>query len=168
MTDCPDPLVICYSRSGHSRRVAREIAAQAGAELIEIGTPRYRVPGLWMGRAIWDAARRSLPPLTGIVAHDLGQRPWVAVCGPVWADRPAAPLRSVLTRLGDCAMPVGIVLTCGRSIAQEKSLAACEEALGRPLAASVTVENAEEGTLAYRDRLFGFVRRIEGKVADAA
>ena len=168
MTDRLAPLVICYSRTGHSRWAAREVAAQAGAEMIDVTTPRYRLPGLWMIRAIWDAAQHATPQVDGINAHDLAGRPWIAVCGPVWADLPASPLRTLLARLGEVSMPVGVVLTCGRSIPQAKSLAACEEALGRPLAASVTVENAEEGTLAARDRLFGFHRTIEGKVADAA
>ncbi|WP_299694711.1 hypothetical protein [uncultured Tateyamaria sp.] len=145
MPATPPPAIYCYSKTGHTRRAAKWLAQHSGAEFIPIEVDRYRMPLFWMVRAIWDVGRLHVPPLrTGNVVPVA--RPWIVVAGPVWADQPAPPLRSVLRALSTSSSPIGLLTTCGRREESVKCVRSCEAELGRSFAARVNIQNAIEGT----------------------
>jgi hypothetical protein len=162
------PLVICYSRQGHSRRVAEMLLSGTGAELRTLQTERYRTSLLWVARAIWDVMKAREVPLEGFPQTDLAGRPWIVVCGPVWANRPAAPVREALSRLRGHAMPVGVLLTYGGSSKRSGIESAITEALGRRADAMCLVTNAEEGQPGTIRRLVTFADQLAGAAENSA
>lgn len=89
-------LVVCYSRSGTTRKMASAIAESLGADLEEICdySDRRSVGGYV--RSLLDAiGKRSVDIVPGgrdVAAYDL-----VVIGTPVWAGMPCAPVRAWLT-----------------------------------------------------------------------
>ncbi|MCB4379864.1 hypothetical protein FZX02_05215 [Synechococcus sp. MU1644] len=153
------PAILCFSKSGHTRRAADTLAQRTVAEVIPIETDRYKVPLLWILRAIWDVGRSHLPPLTGgnVVTAN---RPWIVVACPIWADQPASPARSVINALASTATPVGLLTTSGGAREPLKCVATCETVLGRRLAASLNIQNKIEDTPETDKRLDAFAHAM--------
>lgn len=86
-------LVVCYSLTGHTRRIADEIAAACHADLEEIGEPRPRTGVLGYVRSVLEAALGiavSLRP-----GRHAPQDYGVVVIGtPVWMWNMASPVRA--------------------------------------------------------------------------
>ena len=132
------PAIYCYSHSGHTRRAAAALAARTGAEIVPVEVDRYRLPILWVIRAIWDVGRWRLPPLrTGNVVP--AHRPWIVVACPIWADP-----------------PVGLLTTSGGSAEPGKWLRTCERVLGRSIVAHVNIPNKIDGKPDMDQRLATF------------
>lgn len=153
------PVIYCYSKSGYTRRAVDALARKTGAEIVTVEVNRYRFPGLWVCRAIWDVGKSRLPPLrTGNVVPV--HRPWVVVAGPIWADQLAPPARSVLHALAQTDVPVGLLTTSGRHVESVKHVAPCENTLGRSLAARVNVPNQMDGSADMETRLSRFAQDL--------
>lgn len=149
------PAIYCYSHSGHTGRAAAALAVRTGAEIVPVEVDRYRLPILWVIRAIWDVGRWRLPPLrTGNVVP--AHRPWIVVACPIWADQPAPPARSVLVRLAGGSAPVGLLTTSGGSAEPVKGLRTCERVLGRSMVAHVNIPNKIDGKPDMDQRLATF------------
>ena len=161
------PAIYCYSKSGHTRRAASAVAAQTTADLIPVEVGRYRVPLFWIARAIWDVGRQIIPPLqTGNVVPV--ERPWIVVAGPVWADQPAPPVRSVLRALSTTAVPIGLLTTSGRAVDQVKCVRTCEAELGRKLAAAVNIPNEIDQTEDMAQHLASFAAAMQSHATSGA
>ncbi|MEX0369958.1 MAG: hypothetical protein AB3N09_04950 [Tateyamaria sp.] len=161
------PAIYCFSKSGHTRRAAQAFARMTDAELIPVEVRRYKVPALWIARAIWDVGRGHLPPLrTGNVVP--AHRPWIAVAGPIWADQMAPPARSVLHALANTDAPIGILTTSGRRAEPMKHVASCVDVLGRSIAAQVNIPNNMDGTREMLARLTAFAEALAPNASSGA
>jgi menaquinone-dependent protoporphyrinogen IX oxidase len=134
-------LVLYYSLSGTMRTVAASLARDLGADVEEIRCPRYR-PGVWGAvRAAYDSWADRLPaiePLTHTVsAYDL-----VVVGGPIWASRPATPVRACLRREAGRLSSVAFVLTLGGNEA-DKAFREMEALAGLPPRATLAVREGD-------------------------
>lgn len=150
--DPPRTLVLCYSRTGHSRAAAERLASEAGADLKNLTPHRYSDGIFGLVRAAFDSLRQiSLPtPANRLNLSDYDR---LILCGPVWTSYPAVPLRDIL-RLGDRLPPsVSLFLTCGTRLPEEKTWQTAEADLGRPLAARGFLPNGWEGK-AREENLF--------------
>lgn len=141
-----NPVVIFYSRSGHSKRFAENLAEKLEGELFEISTASYRWPLLGWITAGRDSLRGHAPTVTGVPELTDEQR-LIVLVGPVWAGRPAAPLNTILDRLKQTKHAVAMGLTCGSKSPPENCLEYAEQRLGRPLVSSVVVCSANENWL---------------------
>lgn len=167
MTANTSPAIYCYSKTGHTRRVAEALAHRTGAEVIEIEVDRYKVPMLWFFRAIWDVGQAHLPPLrTGNVIPT--HRPWSVLACPIWADQPAAPARSAISALAATTAPIGLLTTSAGSSEPLKCVATCEAILGRPLAARINIQNKVENTPEEETQLAVFADAMSASVAQGA
>ena len=105
-------LVVYYSLSGITRRLAEQAARQLGADIVEVRTPHYRASPFGAIRAAMDSWRDRLPPIDAS-----GPSPeayaYVLVLAPVWAGRAATPIRAYLARNSGKFKRAGFVLTCG-------------------------------------------------------
>ncbi len=160
MADTALPAVVYFSKSGHTRRAAEALARIADADLIPATVKRYRIPILWIVRAIFDIHKRSEPKLF-YDATNLDERPWLALCGPVWASQPSAPLRSMLAQSKDMNVAVGLLLTSSDQSPPEKIFAVCDQVLGRPLSAKVHIENTIDGGAEMERRLTRFASELD-------
>lgn len=83
--------VVFYTRFGHTRALADELARQLGAELREIkGTREHGYPAMALG-AIFNMHFRIEPMDLDFSTFDL-----VVLCTPIWAGKPACPTRTFL------------------------------------------------------------------------
>jgi hypothetical protein len=105
------PLVVIYSVTGNTRLVGQLLAKDLEAPIVEITCPRYEGGLLAHLRQAWDIFTGATPPISLPPAVDLEHIDLLVVGGPVWAGRPAPPLRSFLQRTGHEIRTV-LFLTC--------------------------------------------------------
>lgn len=107
-------LIVFYSRSGNTRKVAQAIAAKLGADLEEIIDPKDRSGALGWMAAGKDATFKSATPIKP-VEKDPGLYDRVIVGTPVWAFTMASPVRTYLTQHGKGIKQAAFFCTLGGS-----------------------------------------------------
>jgi flavodoxin len=105
-------LVVCFSRSGHTRQVAQEIALRHGADLEIITEPGDRIGTRGYLRCVWESLTGASPPIHAAkrdpAAYDL-----VIVGTPIWAFGLASPVRSYVRRYAHAFRRVAFFCTEG-------------------------------------------------------
>ncbi|WP_315741446.1 MULTISPECIES: flavodoxin family protein [unclassified Bradyrhizobium] len=120
-------LVVFYSLSGTTRAVAQVIAKALSADVEDISCARYqRSFGSYL-RASYDSWSNSLPQI-GRLQHAPSDYDLVVVGSPIWAWRPATPIRAYLQAQAGKLNNVAFFLTHGgsppgRSFREMKDLA---------------------------------------------
>ncbi|GAO01839.1 NAD(P)H-dependent oxidoreductase [Anaeromyxobacter sp. PSR-1] len=125
--DRPKVLVAYYSRSGHTRRIARAIAAALEADLEPLHDPTDRAGVLGFLRSGAEALSGVLVPLQH-PRHDPATYDAVVVATPVWAYSVSSPVRTYLWLERERLPPVAFAATMGghgadRAFAQMASVA---------------------------------------------
>ncbi|MGF1551811.1 MAG: flavodoxin family protein [Paracoccaceae bacterium] len=90
-------LIVCYSRTGTTRRAAGMLGELCGATLVEVrGTRSYHGP-LGLLRAVRYAVTGRAPPVAA-PAHDPAAFALTVLAAPVWAGTVASPMRGYVER----------------------------------------------------------------------
>lgn len=154
----PAPLVVFFSRTGHTRRIAYEIAAALDADIGEIHEPGDR-------RGLLGYLRSSVEAVFGMTPRlspdrlDLRQRPLVIVGTPIWFWNIASPVRSFLlghrTRMGR----VAFFCTFGGS-GERRVLRDLRSLCGRAPVATLALTERQCAAGAHDDELARFVARL--------
>jgi flavodoxin len=109
----PRILVVYYSRTGHTERVARRLAEALGdADLEPIHDRAHRAGPLGFLRSAYQAVTRALVDLEP-ATHDPRDYDLVVIGTPVWGAMPASPVRSYLWRHRDVLPELAFFCTCG-------------------------------------------------------
>lgn len=90
-------LVVYYSRTGNTRKIAEEVAAALRADTEELKDPKYCKGVVGWLRSGRDATKRlpaDLKPLT----HDPGAYDLVVVGTPVWGGTICPPIRTFMAQ----------------------------------------------------------------------
>lgn len=103
-------LVLYYSRTGHARHLANDLGDALGADLEEIRCDRYQARFVGAFRALCDAVGGRSPAIAPL-RRNLADYDIVVVAGPVWASRPAAPVRTVIEAHAPQARRIAFALT---------------------------------------------------------
>jgi flavodoxin len=152
-------LVVYYSRSGHTRTIALELAARCHADVVEIRDPTTKRGGpfgyLRCGR---EALRKQLPPIEpptlDAASYDL-----VILGTPVWASHMASPMRSYLQANAGKLARIGAFCTQGGS-GGPKVLAEIADLAGKRALATLVLNEADVTKTRYVERLDGFVAAL--------
>lgn len=107
-------LVVYYSRTGVTRKVAEELAQELEADLEEIVDEKNRSGALRFVVACKDAIRQKAAPIEAS-RRDPAQYDAVVVGSPVWANTMACAVRTWLGQHGEQIAKLACFCTMGRS-----------------------------------------------------
>ncbi len=145
MPKTSDTAIVCYSLSGHSKRIAQRLANDLGADLIALSDPRYGPNWVGYMRAVWHSLRQNcvLAPQT---FTSLDEYHTLVICGPIWTSYPATPLRALMK--GHIPLParIALFLTCGNHNPVQKTLDLARDDLGRDFVATACLGNSQQDT----------------------
>ena len=88
-------LIVYYSRTGTTAKVAESLAAALKADVVEIKCARYRPGWLRYLRAGYDSVKGIMPPIEVPRIQPLNYDV-ILLGAPIWTSYPALPLRSFL------------------------------------------------------------------------
>jgi len=91
-------LVVFYSLTGKTRIVARAVAEELGATILEVEESRARTPGVLVYLTGGFAAVANRASDIKPIAVDVSQYDRVFVGSPVWASRPAPAINSFIDK----------------------------------------------------------------------
>jgi menaquinone-dependent protoporphyrinogen IX oxidase len=126
----PKILVVYYSRSGTTRRIATALAAALGGSVEEIVERRSRNGLFGYCRSVIEARRQHLPNILP-AKNDPASFDVVVIGTPVWAWSVSSPVRSYLSANKDRLPAVAFLCTLGGAGA-ETAFAQMQGIVGKP------------------------------------
>jgi len=157
-------LVVYYSMSGHTGRLAEDVARRCGADLEPIREVRPRAGATGAARALWDVlAKRHVALRRGQrrpVEYDL-----VALGTPVWAGRVSAPMRSWIDDHRQALPEVAFFCTAGGA-GTERVFRQMRELCRREPVATLAVTERELGATETDARITRFAETLERPALD--
>lgn len=148
-------LVVFYSYTGTSRRVAELLCSQQGWPVAEIVDERPRRGGLGSLRCVVESLFKLRPDIgyDGPLPRDFDA---VVLVSPIWALQLAGPMRSFVARRRDHMPDVAVVSVMGGQGAPNAA-AEIAKLLGKApmLSASFTQREVDDGSYAARLEAFG-------------
>ena len=152
-------LILYYSRTGNTGKVAQALQQALGADLCQIDCPRYRPGGLRYLLAGYDSLRGRLPqidlPDVAIADFDL-----VLLGAPVWTSYPATPLRALLATTPQFTGQVGLFMTLGGHSEPQKAFDGVAEHLSMPLIATLAVPQSAVEQDGFADQISAFTEKL--------
>jgi NAD(P)H-dependent FMN reductase len=158
-------LIVYYSRSGVTARVAKALTAQLDADVEEIVERSDRSGALGFVRSIIDVLSER-PAKISAVKHDPSSYELVVIATPVWAHRVAAPVHTWVTAYRASLHRIAFLCTLGGSGA-ESALGQMTRICGRPLAAQCTINSHDIKSGAEPRLLDLFAERLARRLAQA-
>lgn len=155
-------LCIYYSRTGHTERVMREIAAALDCEVLRVRdrVDRAGVAG-WL-RCGLDAMRKRTHPVNRLhMEHRLSEYDLVILGTPVWAGRCSAVMRGFLKRRGLELQDVALVLTHASEEPYRAVFDQIDGYLMRPHIEDVSLQPGSAGYFFWRDQ---FIKTIADRM----
>ena len=147
-------LLIFYSRTGYTRRIASEISAACGCDVEELRDKVGRSGPFGYARSSLEALAR-LDTLLAPTVHDPADYTLVVVGTPIWFWNLSSPVRTWARRHRDGLGKVAFFCTCGSSGGQ-RALAEFEAICGET-AASLVLTDREIDSGAHTASLATFV-----------
>jgi flavodoxin len=154
-----DKLVVYFSRSGHCRRLAEEIAVTAGADLDVIREPRVRSGLFGYLRSAHEARREKLVDISP-ATKDPTRYSLVVLGSPVWAGKLCSPVRAYIAAHKHQLTRVALFCTQGRSGA-DKVLQVMADLCGRTPVTTAFFDDAEISEKLHREKLRKFIHELE-------
>ncbi|GHU71878.1 hypothetical protein AGMMS49992_06680 [Clostridia bacterium] len=129
-------LVVYYSRTGGSERLAKALQKKLGSDIDRIGYAKTEKVSFIS--AALQAARKATAKFTGEM-HNAAKYDKVYFVSPVWAGALATPIRSYMSYYKDSIKSYELLVTCGSS-GLEGAAKDAQTVIGKPAA------NAEQFT----------------------
>jgi flavodoxin len=154
-----DILVVCYSRSGHTQKLAEEIARRTGGDL-EMIRDRSNRSGL--GGYLRSAAEALLHRRTWIrpARHAVKDYALVIIGTPIWFWNLASPVRAWAARHGAACRRVAFFCTCGGS-GQDKVFGDLATLCGKRPRATLALTERAVSLGQFGSAVDGFVNRLQ-------
>ena len=155
-------LVVYFSRSGQTTRVAKEIALQCDAHLDAIRPKNHGASWLADLRYGWQALTHAEPaicrPIRNPANYDL-----VVLGVPITRTGVAPPIRSYVRQYGQRIQHMALFCAEGTGI-DERGFAELSALYGKRPVATFGVTRKHLPTAAHRTQLIGFVESIRGEL----
>jgi flavodoxin len=151
-------LVVYFSRSGHTRRVAVEIAGHCGGDLEEIWDART-YGGVWdYLRSAWESLTGTAPPIEA-AEKDPSAYDVVILGTPVWVRGLASPVRAYAMRNAKRFKQVAFFCTAGEA-GNQQAFAELGRLCGKPPVATFVVTEAQLADQVEQELVQRFVTRL--------
>lgn len=160
----PRILVVYYSRTGHTRTVARQLAERLGADSEEIDDPTNRSGMLGYQWSGFQAFFRRVAPIAP-ATHDPHTYDLVVVGTPIWDMSLSAPVRAYLRRHRAVLPKVAFFCTCGGAGSARAFAQMSKEGGQQPVATMVLTER-ELTTSAVSDAIARFMVHIRAALTN--
>jgi flavodoxin len=151
-------LIVYYSRTGHARRVAQDLATRCGADLEGIHSPTKRAGMFGFIRSAVEAVRGKLAPIAPATS-DVGSYDLVVLGTPVWASHVSSPMRSFVKAHAAEIKRIAIFCTQGGN-GGPKVLAEIAGLCGKNAVATLVLNEADIEKTSYAAQLDGFAAAI--------
>lgn len=150
-------LIVYFSRTGRTRRVAEAIQTLTGFDLDEIREAKGRGGPIGWLKSGMESTRKMLPRIEAL-QHDQASYDLVVIGTPIWAANMSSPVRAYVTKHGPDIKKTALFCT-GDGDKPEKAFAPITELLGKePIATMGLIGEEREGETA--------TQRIEAFVVD--
>lgn len=154
-------LVVFYSQSGTTRRIAEALSRALKCDLEEITEPKQRTGFLGYIRSLLEA-RRGRPAIIAPKKHDVSSYDLVVIGTPVWAWSLSSPVRAYLMATASQLPEVAFFCTLGAS-GSERTFAQMSAIVGKKPRAVCAITQRETLSGSYFDRLSTFAKAL-GKI----
>ena len=134
-------LVVFFSLTGTTRRVAEALATTLGADLEEIRCPRYRRGFFGFFHAGYASWQNRIPDILPM-KHRASGYDLVVIGGPVWAWNACTPVRAYLMREAAHLPAVAFFVTVG-GVGYQQALASMEALAGRKPVATLALKEQD-------------------------
>jgi len=152
-------LVAYYTRDGHTKAVAAEIAQALGADLEEIVDAKSRKGIIGWILAGRDATQKRSAEI-GTLKHDPSQYDLVAIGTPIWAWTMVPAIRTYLTQQQGKIKQAAFFCTEGSS-GGAKAFGFMEELLGKKPLATLELNSKELADGSYKSKLLQFAEALK-------
>jgi flavodoxin len=151
-------LVVYYSRTGHTRRIAQELAAHCSADVEEIRDPTNRGGVFGFLRCGLEAIRGKPAPIASVTA-DVARYDVVVLGTPVWAGHVSSPMRSFVQTHADKLKRIAVFCTQGGQ-GGPKALGEIAALCGKDAVATLVVNEGDIAKARYGAQLDAFAAAI--------
>jgi flavodoxin len=122
-------LIIYFSRTGRTRRIAEAIQEVTGFDLEEIKEKAGRDGTLGFLKSGMESTRRMLPQIIPLT-HDPAQYDIVIIGTPIWASNMSSPIRAFITEYKNKINKIALFCT-GDGVEPKKVFISISELLGK-------------------------------------
>jgi flavodoxin len=151
-------LIVVYSRSGHTQKVAEAIAAASGWPLAMIECPSHR--GLLAYPRLVLEVFAGIGPRIKYDGPPPSEFDLVILGAPIWAAHIASPMRSFAQEYAGQFKEVAFFCCMGGS-GSDRAFAELEKFFEKKPLATVAIKDEELGTETYRERTREFADRLK-------
>lgn len=148
-------LVVYYSRTNITEKLAGEIAENANADLEKVTTTVSYSGKIGYARAGKDAMREKEVEI-GSLKYDPADYDTVYIGTPVWASRPATPIISYIKQNKDKLKNVKFFATAGKS-GFDETFSKMQKHLGKEPQKTLALTTKEVKDNAFREKLTAFL-----------
>ena len=141
-------LILYFSRTGRTRRLAQQLAQMLDADIEEIDCRRYRLGlfGWWRYlRAGYNSVRGTLPRI-GPLQHDPANYDLVILGTPIWTSYPCLPMRALLASGPKMPEHIAGFITYGGQSDPDTAFDMMADMLGKPINKRLAIQE-EDGKL---------------------
>ncbi len=155
-------LVVYFSRTGQTIRLAKEIARQCDAQLDEILPQNHGASWFADWRFSWQALTRAEPPICRPTRNPANYD--LVILGvPIARTGVAPPIRSYVRQYGDRIQNMALFCAEGTGI-DEQGFSELSALYGKKPVATIGVSRKHVPTIAHRKQLIDFVDSIRGEL----
>ena len=156
-------LVVYYSRTGTTRKVAEALAATLRCDSEEIVEAGSRSGMLGYLRCVLEA-RRQVPARIAAAARDPSNYDLIIIGTPVWAWSVSSPARAYLLANKARLPAVAFLCTLGGA-GSERAFGQMQELAGKPPVGCLSVTALDVASAAYQPRLAMFAETLQRTLA---
>lgn len=153
-------LVVYYSRSGKTKKVAEEIARKLHADIEEIKTAEKYSGFLGYQRALFQAIFDRVPKIER-VKKNLADYDLIVIGGPLWGGSMSAPIRSFITKYADKFSNLAFFSSQGGKYGKENLFEQMKFVTGCSPWATLAVSNREMENGNFKKSTSAFVNKLQ-------